>query len=205
MVALLNFAVGLAMPLLAFANQHGASVHVHRHKDIAARVSGDMQIHKRFSGTRWTWYDVGLGACGKYNVPSDFIVALNSAQYGGGYPGPQCFKSITLSFGGKTANAVIMDECPSCPYGGLDLSKSLFQHFADLGVGVLSGEWHFNDGSSEPKPDPPKPKTTTTKAKPKPTPTSTPPPPPPPPNDDLYHPQKDFDHSHARAHDFFYL
>lgn len=45
---------------------------------------------------------------------SDSMVALNSAQYGGGYPGPQCFKSITIQANGKTQVATIMDECPTC-------------------------------------------------------------------------------------------
>ena len=40
----------------------------------------------------------------------DKIVALNAPQYGGGSPGPQCFKSITITYGGKTAQATIMDE-----------------------------------------------------------------------------------------------
>ena len=31
-----------------------------------------------------TWFDVGLGACGKYNVNSDKIVAISSAIYGSG-------------------------------------------------------------------------------------------------------------------------
>jgi hypothetical protein len=40
-------------------------------------------------------------------------VALNVEQYGSGYPGPQCFKSITIQYGGKTAQATIMDEVRS--------------------------------------------------------------------------------------------
>ncbi|KAG6888491.1 hypothetical protein C0995_007917 [Termitomyces sp. Mi166 len=105
------------------------------------------------------------GACGEWNVASDFIVALNSAQYGGGYPGPHCFKQITMTYNGKTTTATIMDECPGCPYGGLDLSRGLFKFFASESVGVLSGTWYFNDGSSDdgdnppPPPPPPPPKT----------------------------------------------
>lgn len=54
------------------------------------------------------------------SVESDFIVALNTPQYGGGYPGPNCGRSITISYGGKTAQATIMDQCPSCGFGDLD-------------------------------------------------------------------------------------
>ncbi len=31
-------------------------------------------------------------------------------MYGDGYPGPHCFKSITIQWGGKTTTATIMDE-----------------------------------------------------------------------------------------------
>lgn len=122
-----------------------------RHQELAQRARGDVGIHKRaFANARFTFYDVGLGACGQYSSPGDFIVALNVAQYGGGYPGPQCFKSITISYGGKTAQATIMDECMGCPYAGLDFSTGLFNYFASPDDGVVYGTWWFNDGTSEP-------------------------------------------------------
>jgi len=164
--------LSVALPLLALADGHG---HARRHDSIARRARGDVsEFEKRsFTNARFTFYDVGLGACGKNNVPSDFIVALNSAQYGGGYPGPNCFKSITIQANGKTHDATIMDECPGCPYGGLDFSRGLFDSFADESVGVLYGTWWFNDGSGGGGDDTPAPPTTH-KTTPKPTPTPTP-------------------------------
>lgn len=159
----------LALPLVALANPHGAN-HA-RHAEIAKRAAGHVDVHKRFSGSRWTFYATGQGACGKWNNDGDFIVALNSAQYGGGYPGPQCFKQIVMSYGGKTTTATIVDECPGCPYGGLDLSPGLFSFFADQGKGVINGEWHFAGDGGDAPPPPPKPT-----PKPKPTTTWTPPP-----------------------------
>ena len=136
---------------------------------VAAQpVKKENSLAKRqsYSG-RATFYDVGLGACGGYNVASDYIVALNSAQYGGGYPGPNCGRSITISHNGKTAQATIRDQCPSCDYGALDLSRSLFTHFESEDKGTFQMSWWFNDGNSQPEP------------KPEPTSTYTPPPPPP--------------------------
>lgn len=52
-------------------------------------------VKRDFSG-RATYYATGLGACGDWNNDGDFIVALNSAQYGGGYPGPECGKQIGI-------------------------------------------------------------------------------------------------------------
>ncbi|KAF5391457.1 hypothetical protein D9757_002050 [Collybiopsis confluens] len=101
---------------------------------------------RRFDDARFTFFDVGLGACGTTNVPSDFVVALNSAQYGGG---EDCYQTITISYNGMSTQAQIVDECPGCPYGGLDLSTGLFQYFAPEEVGVLYGSWDFG-GSKEP-------------------------------------------------------
>jgi hypothetical protein len=124
-----------------------------RHQELAQRARGDMGIHKRgFDNARFTFYDVGLGACGQYNSPGDFIVAMNVAQYGDGYPGPLCFKSITIWYGGKTAQATIMDKCMGCPYGGLDFSEGLFSYFASESIGVLYGSWWFNGDASDPAP-----------------------------------------------------
>ncbi|KAK6907494.1 hypothetical protein I203_101488 [Kwoniella mangroviensis CBS 8507] len=102
-----------------------------------------------YTGTG-TFYYTGLGACGQYSKDSDYMVALNSAQYGSGYPGPQCFKGITIQANGNTVSGVtIMDECPTCGYGSLDLSPGLFKQFASEDAGVISITWWFNDDSSE--------------------------------------------------------
>ncbi|KAG1891337.1 plant expansin [Suillus subluteus] len=119
----------------SFANTHG-------------NHWGRRHQERSFDNARFTFYDVGLGACGDYSAPTDFIVALNVDQYGSGYPGPMCFLSITISYGGKTAQAVIMDECMGCPYGGLDFSTGLFEYFADESVGVLYGSWWFNSDTA---------------------------------------------------------
>ncbi|KAK4683399.1 hypothetical protein P7C73_g6874, partial [Tremellales sp. Uapishka_1] len=102
-----------------------------------------------YSG-RATFFDVGLGACGNTNVASDFIVAQNTAQFASSqYPAPNCGKSITISYNGKTATATIEDECPTCDYGSLDMSRGLFDHFASEDLGEFQMTWWYNDGSSE--------------------------------------------------------
>lgn len=98
---------------------------------------------KRGFGGRATFYATGLGACGDWNNDSDYIVALNSAQYGSGYPGPQCGKQIEISANGKTAIATIKDECPTCNYGDLDMSPSLFNVFSTPDAGVFQMTWDW--------------------------------------------------------------
>lgn len=150
----------------------------HPNRDFSPRDDAHITLHqnkKRFSGCRATFYDVGLGACGNHNSRGDFIVALNTHQYGSGYPGPQCGKGINIHYKGKTAHAVIQDECPGCPFGALDMSRGLFDFFEDESAGVFTMSWEFADGSGggssppkkpDPKPDPPKPKPTHEKPKP---------------------------------------
>ncbi|PVF95568.1 hypothetical protein CPB86DRAFT_569972 [Serendipita vermifera] len=123
---------------------------------VAPLLVSAAPLQKRTPG-RATWYHVGLGACGDYNGPSDFIVALNTAQFNTGtYPSTQCNRGITIHYNGKSAHATIKDECPmennGCPYGGLDLSEGLFQYFEPTGTGEFYMEWEFDGegGNNQP-------------------------------------------------------
>lgn len=44
---------------------------------------------------------------------------------------------------GKEATATIMDECPSCNYGDLDMSPSLFNQFANPDDGIFQMNWQY--------------------------------------------------------------
>ncbi|KAI5480976.1 expansin family protein [Pseudohyphozyma bogoriensis] len=83
---------------------------------LAVRDGEDkMRLMKRgqsFSG-RATFFAPGLGACGEYSSASDYMVALNEDQYGDlGAVSSYCFKTITISYGGKSTQAQILDACP---------------------------------------------------------------------------------------------
>ncbi|KAJ3551114.1 hypothetical protein NM688_g4921 [Phlebia brevispora] len=142
-----------------------ADKHISRRHHALNRLERDHTAGKRFDSARMTYYEAGLGACGQTNSDSDFIVALNSAQYDGG---SHCFETITISYNGKSTSAQITDECPGCPYGGLDLTPGLFSFFSSEDAGVIYGEWDFGSGGGAAD-------------SPSPTPTPTPTPPPPPP------------------------
>lgn len=139
----------------------------HRGHDSVARrhIETNNSTVKR-GGSRFSWFDAGVGACGGTNKASDFIVAMNVPQWDGG---SHCYKTVTITYGGKSTQAQVVDECMGCPYGGLDFSRGLFQYFADPDVdGIVYGDWTFGSG----EPEKPKPTTTTTtKAKPTPKPT----------------------------------
>ncbi|KAG2116672.1 uncharacterized protein F5147DRAFT_673898 [Suillus discolor] len=145
---------------------------------LAVREPGDVDMYKRdFPNSRFTFYAVGLGACGQVNQASDMVVAMNTQQFSG-----SCFQMITITCNGVTLQAQVVDECMGCPYGGLDFSVGLFEGFSPLSAGVISGTWSFNSASA-PAPSPSTsayqpPPAPTTSSQPKATPTPTPPPPP---------------------------
>lgn len=170
----LILSVSLALASLVSANvdvaQHDHSLQLSGRKAHGANAR---KMQKRGFSGQATYYAVGLGACGSYNVPSDYIVALNSAQYGNGQ---YCGKSLVISYGGNTATATVMDECPGCSWGSLDLSQGLFEHFADTSMGVFPITWNWAGDAPESTPTPTttwQPAPTTTWVPPTTTPTTT--------------------------------
>ncbi|KAI1401509.1 RlpA-like double-psi beta-barrel-protein domain-containing protein-containing protein [Hypoxylon fuscum] len=101
----------------------------------AVAYSGDM-----------TYYTPGLGACGKYNKESDHIVALAPAQYGNDAnpnKAKVCGKKISIHYGGKTATATVVDKCPGCASGSIDVSPSVFKQLASLDKGRVKVTWGY--------------------------------------------------------------
>ncbi|KAI0474469.1 RlpA-like double-psi beta-barrel-protein domain-containing protein-containing protein [Xylaria cf. heliscus] len=86
-----------------------------------------------------TYYEPGLGACGETNSDSEAVVALSPAQYNG-----NCGKSITITKDGKTATAKVVDKCPACASGAIDVSSTVFESLADLSVGRTTVSWSFD-------------------------------------------------------------
>ncbi|WVN85280.1 uncharacterized protein L203_100425 [Cryptococcus depauperatus CBS 7841] len=148
MVKMKTSALILALALPAFADSHFSRS---RARNLITPSKQGLEKRGATYSGRATFYDVGQGACGGWNVASDYIVALNSNQYGGGYPGPQCGRSITISYNEVQVGGVkIADECPSCAYGGLDLSRGLFARFESENAGVFYMTWWFdNEGAND--------------------------------------------------------
>ncbi|KAI0373741.1 riboflavin aldehyde-forming enzyme [Pilatotrama ljubarskyi] len=99
-------------------------------------------IEKRSRVGRGTWFNVGLGACGKTNKDSDKIIAISANIYNNG---AHCDKKVKIknTANGKTATAIVRDECPSCGSNDIDMSPSLFEELGDLDTGVLKVSWDF--------------------------------------------------------------
>ncbi|KII95718.1 hypothetical protein PLICRDRAFT_170331 [Plicaturopsis crispa FD-325 SS-3] len=105
---------------------------------LASVFASPVEVEKRSNNGQGTWFEVGLGNCGKTSVDSDHIIALATSQYASG---AHCNKKVTIKANGITKTATVLDSCPSCASGDLDLSPSLFQEFASLGV--LDITWSF--------------------------------------------------------------
>ncbi|KZV73719.1 hypothetical protein PENSPDRAFT_574126 [Peniophora sp. CONT] len=110
---------------------------------LAAPV--EVELEKRTTHTgQGTYYYPGLGNCGWTNDSNDMIVAMSKEFYDNNNGG-NCGQSLTITWGGKSVTAKMVDSCPGCSYGSLDMSPAVFKKFASLDKGVLSNiKWHFN-------------------------------------------------------------
>jgi len=93
---------------------------------------------------RGTWFNVGLGNCGKWNANSDAIVAISTSRYNAN-GGANCdqWVQIVNTKNGKKAYGMTRDSCESCGTEDLDMSPSLFQQLDNLSVGQLKISWNF--------------------------------------------------------------
>ncbi|KAI0391588.1 RlpA-like double-psi beta-barrel-protein domain-containing protein-containing protein [Xylariaceae sp. FL0594] len=87
-----------------------------------------------------TWYNPGLGACGEVDGDNDAVVALNSADYANG---ANCGRWITIQGNGHQTAARVVDLCPGCGSGGIDVAPAIFDDIASLDVGRVQVNWFF--------------------------------------------------------------
>ncbi|KAI1112848.1 RlpA-like double-psi beta-barrel-protein domain-containing protein-containing protein [Nemania sp. NC0429] len=87
-----------------------------------------------------TWFHPGLGACGRTDNDGSPVVALNSADYANG---AHCFQWITIQANGRTTAAQVVDLCPGCGSGGIDVAPAIFDDIASLDVGRVQVNWFF--------------------------------------------------------------
>ncbi|KZV97962.1 hypothetical protein EXIGLDRAFT_641852, partial [Exidia glandulosa HHB12029] len=111
-----------------------------------------------------TVYDVGPDACGGFDQPTDFIVAVSHLFFDT-FPGatsnpnnnPVCGKTVTASYQGRQIQVTIKDRCEACAFGDLDFSQSAFEALiGPVSIGRAHGmTWQINGGGSNPPPPPP--------------------------------------------------
>lgn len=106
-------------------------------------------IQRRDNSGQATFFQAGLGACGWTNSGSDMIVAVTPSVFSGG---SVCGKKITITNEktGKTQEATISDECPTCTSTkDLDMSSGLFSALGGTEEeGVFQMKWSWGSDSS---------------------------------------------------------
>ncbi|KAF9265869.1 hypothetical protein L218DRAFT_997246 [Marasmius fiardii PR-910] len=107
----------------------------------ANATTDDSPVERSQFWGRGTWFYVGLGNCGWNSVDTDWVVAL--ATYSTYDGGSHCGRNVRVTANGVTREGTVVDSCPSCGSGDLDMSPSFFQQFAGLDVGVLAVSWDF--------------------------------------------------------------
>jgi expansin (peptidoglycan-binding protein) len=90
--------------------------------------------------TYYTWAD-GTGACGFDRVNGEpLVAAMNQPDYAGS---TACGACVQVSGPRGSVTLRIVDLCPECPQGNLDLSPQAFEHIADLPQGRVPIQWHY--------------------------------------------------------------
>ncbi|CAO3582182.1 unnamed protein product [Absidia cylindrospora] len=105
-----------------------------------------LPLEKRQYSGDGTWYDVSLGSCGTTNDNNEMVAALNAPQMKNG-PNPNnnniCNRRIRVTGPKGSVTVKIVDTCPSCKYGSVDLSPSSFKNIADLSAGRVPITWNW--------------------------------------------------------------
>ncbi|KAI8086756.1 uncharacterized protein BX664DRAFT_366151 [Halteromyces radiatus] len=98
-----------------------------------------------------TYYEVpGVGSCGKEDNDDELVVAVNQPQMKNGAnpnQNPECEKKVIITGEqGKSTTARIVDTCPTCPRGNLDMSPKVFKTICgNLEKGKCKIKWRFQD------------------------------------------------------------
>lgn len=89
-----------------------------------------------------TWYDAtGAGHCGYDASPEDMdVAAMNAPQFNNS---AVCGSCAEVEGPQGTVRVRIVDSCPECVSGHLDLSKQAFAKIAPIGDGRVTTRWRY--------------------------------------------------------------
>jgi expansin len=138
--------------LAACSSSNPAHVDIESCNDTPTVSEGD--------ATYYTFAD-GSGNCMFDPTPNDLMVgAMNQEDYAGSSVCGECAK--VTGPGGDEITIRIVDRCPECAKGDIDLSPQAFEKLAELRLGRIKIQWHripcdvsgsiqyhFKDGSNQ--------------------------------------------------------
>lgn len=92
-----------------------------------------------FSGEATYYNATGTGACGQATQDSALVAALNGAQYSKA----NCGRCASIKGPNGTVVVKLLDKCPGCSFGDIDLSTTAFSKIAKLSAGRVKITWSF--------------------------------------------------------------
>ncbi|KAK6821784.1 RlpA-like double-psi beta-barrel-protein domain-containing protein-containing protein [Apiospora arundinis] len=131
----MQFTTALILAAASFAAAAPSSENPEYASLVARAKSGDM-----------TYYDAGLGACGRTNNNQDSIVALPFSYFKASNPNqdPMCGKKIKISYKGKSKTVTVVDKCAGCSGNSIDVTPKVFTDLVGgLGAGRVQVTWDF--------------------------------------------------------------
>ncbi|KAE9972547.1 hypothetical protein EG328_004914 [Venturia inaequalis] len=136
--------LNIAAAILAGFAAIGIAAPVDTAGDIQARAA-----NAQFAGDM-TYYDpsVGTGSCGYNNGKDELVVAINHGDMANGAnpnTNPHCGNYINIyDEAGKSVQAKIVDTCPVCDPGAIDVSETVFKLVRPNGDGrVHNVQWDW--------------------------------------------------------------
>jgi expansin (peptidoglycan-binding protein) len=118
---------------------------------IAMIEAGPLSVLDRRAGTYTgdgTFYNTGLGSCGVTSNDNQAIAALNYIQMANSAnpnKNPNCGKKIKITnvANSKSVTVTVLDTCPTCASGSIDMSPSAFAQIAALSTGRIKISWSW--------------------------------------------------------------
>ena len=138
-----------ALPLLAIAE---ATVYSGFGTSMAKR-----SLLVKRTGGEGTYYTPGLGSCGIVSHSGEAVCAMNAPDYGV-YANPNtaawCGKCIMVTGPKGSMKFKVLDRCPVCKSGDIDMSDGHFAKVADVSAGRVPISWYETpcDGPAQPAP-----------------------------------------------------
>ena len=107
--------------------------------------TGRIKYNVTYSGVATFYGATGAGNCSFPASSSRMIAAMNHADYENSQA---CGATVKVTSGGKSVTVKIVDRCPECPPGAIDLSQEAFTQLAPASAGRIDITWQLLSPSS---------------------------------------------------------
>ena len=124
----------------AEASAPGSDAGTNAKADAVSPADAAIDAGPTFTGEATYYAADGTGACGFAASPSDLMVtAINKSQYAKSL----CGRCVSVTGPKGTVKVRIVDLCPGCAFGGLDLGAQAFAKISPLSAGRVKITWSF--------------------------------------------------------------